>query len=160
MLDVRNIRDHGEHPEESGENVLSLGHPGNRLHVKWVQGEESGDKGALPEGFRHAVKDEKEQERAGEVEQKIGEMMPSGLQPEELHVYHVGDPGQGVPVRGLAGRECPGDPLHGEAALHVPVVGDVLRIIEIDEIAAHHLPEGRQTGDHEEQGDYDQALLR
>ena len=49
-------------------HILSLGHPGNRLHVKWVQGEESGNKGALPEGLCCPVKDEEEKHGIGDVE--------------------------------------------------------------------------------------------
>jgi hypothetical protein len=41
----------------------------------------------------------------------------------------------------------------------VPVVGDVHRIIEINEIAVRDLPEGHEGGDDEEQADYEQALL-
>lgn len=86
-------------------------------------------------------------------------MMPSRLQPEELRIYHVGDPGQGMPIRGMAGGERPEDPLHGKAVLNVPVLGDVLRIIERNEIAPGDLPEGHEGGDDEQQGDYEQALL-
>jgi hypothetical protein len=93
------------------------------------------------------------------VEQEIGEMMPSRLQSEELHIDHMGDPGQGMPVAGMARGERPQDPLHGKAVLNVPVFGDVIRIIEINEIALRDLPEGHEGGDDEEQGDYEQALL-
>src|SRR5271157_301100 len=86
-------------------------------------------------------------------------MMPMGIQSEELHIDHVGHPGHGMPVRCMAGGACPEDPLHGKAVLNVPVVGDVLRIIESNEIAVRDLPEGREGGDDEEQGDYEQALL-
>ena len=85
--------------------------------------------------------------------------MPSWLQPEELHIDHVGDPGQGMPVSGMAGGDCPEDPLHGKAVPNVPVLGDVLRIIKRNEIAARDLPEGREGGDDEKQGDYEQAFF-
>ena len=127
---IGDIHAHRQHPEEGGKDILALGYPGDRFYVERVKGKESRHKGALPECFCHPVKDEKEQERTGKVEQEIGEMMPSRLQPKELHIYHVGDPGQGMPVCGMAGGECPCDPLHGKAVLNVPVVGDVLRIIE------------------------------
>jgi hypothetical protein len=105
------------------------------------------------------VKDEEEQERIGEMEQEVNEMMPSRLRPEELYVCHVGDPGQGMPVCGMAGGECPYDALHGKAVLYVPVLGDVERIIEINERAVRDLPESHKGGDDEEQGDYEQAYL-
>ena len=153
------IQSHRQHPEEGGKDILALGYPGDRFYVERVKGKESRHKGAPPECSGHPVEDEKEQERIGKVEQEVGEMVPCRLQPEELDIYHVGDPGQGMPVAGMAGGACPKDPLHGKAVLDVPVAGDVLRIIVINEIAARDLPEGHGGGDDEEQGDYEQVLL-
>ena len=55
----------------------SFGHPGNRFYVKGVQGKESGNKGALPEGLRCPVKDEEEEHGTGKMEEEIHEMVPS-----------------------------------------------------------------------------------
>jgi hypothetical protein len=72
-----------------------------------VKGKQSRHEGALPGRFGHPVKNEKEQQRIGNVKQEIGQMMPSGFQPKELNVEHVGHPGQRMPVCGITGRECP-----------------------------------------------------
>jgi hypothetical protein len=105
------------------------------------------------------VKKEKEQDGIGKMEQEIGEMVPSRLQPKELHIHHVGNPGQGMPVCGMSGGECPLDALYGEAVLNVPVFCNVPGIIETDEIAVRDLPEGYEGGDSEE-GDDEQMLFR
>jgi len=101
------IRSHGEQPEESGKNILSLGHPGDGFHVERVKGKQSRYESALPGRFGHPVKNEKEQQCICNVEQEIGQMMPSRVQPKELNVEHVGHPCHGMPVWGMTGRECP-----------------------------------------------------
>jgi hypothetical protein len=101
------IRSHGQHPEESGKNILSLGNPGDRFHVERMKGKQSRYKSAFPLRFGHPVENEKEQQRICNVEQEISQMMPSRFQSKELNIEHVGHPCQGMPVCGMTGRECP-----------------------------------------------------
>ena len=68
MLDIMDIRAHGEHPEKSGKNILSLGHPCYGFHVERVKGKQSRYESALPGRFGHPVKNEKEQQCICNVE--------------------------------------------------------------------------------------------
>ena len=82
-------------------------------------------------------------------------MVPCGVQPEELDVQHVGHPGQGMPVAGIAdGGESPTQVFNGQAVQHVAVFGNVNVIVEIDEVAQGNLPEG--AGDDDRKNDADQ----
>jgi hypothetical protein len=58
-----------------------------------------------------------------------------------------------MPELGIQRRKGPSDRLPSEAVLNVPVFSYVPRIIKIDEITLHDLPEGQEGGDDEERDD-------
>ena len=49
-----------------------------------MQGEQRGDERAAPERGGHLVEDEEKQKGVGDVKEEAGEMMPSGIEAEEL----------------------------------------------------------------------------
>jgi hypothetical protein len=53
----------------------------------------------------------------------------------------MGEPGQGVPVCGITGRECPSSFLYRNTILNMTVFGYVVFIVIINEIAMIDLPE-------------------
>ena len=55
---------------------------------------------------------------------------------EEARVRHVREPGQGVPVGGVEGGERPASAAPAQPALHHAGSGDVIRVVEIDEVEA------------------------
>jgi hypothetical protein len=141
MLDIINIRSHGEHPEESGKNILSLGHPGDGFHVERVKGKQSRYESALPGCLGHPVKNEKEQQRICNVEQEICQMVPSRFQSKELNIEHVGHPGHGMPVCGITGRKGPPNRLRCNTVPDMDVLSYVYIIVIINEIALTDLLE-------------------
>jgi hypothetical protein len=62
------------------------------------------------------------------------------VQPEELHVEHVGEPGERVPVRHVRAEEGPGGSLQGEALAHDLISEDVGVVVAVDELEATHTP--------------------
>ncbi len=76
----------------------------------------------------------KQQQRGERVKQQVGEMAPTAIESENLHIQHVGQPGYGEPVRGLARGERPLDAIGCNALADLRIIRDVIRIIEIDEI--------------------------
>ena len=52
-------------------------------------------------------------------------MVLAGVEAEELHVQHVREPGQGMPVGGVGGGEGPRDGLPAQPLLDVRVFGDI-----------------------------------
>jgi hypothetical protein len=67
----------------------------------------------LPEGSRHPIENEKQEERIGQVKEEIRKMMPPRVQPKELTVDHMGEPGQGLTFAAMVGSEGPDHPLPG-----------------------------------------------
>ena len=65
-------------------------------------------------------------------------MMPGGIQPVELAIEHVGDPGQRMPVVGIASGESPGHSSHRQSWRDLRVVIDIGIIVEIEK----PVPEG------------------
>lgn len=77
-------------------------------------------------------------------------MMPGRIQPEELYVHHMGDPGEGVPVRGSGGGEGPGQPLWGNPGDDSGILEDIRMVVQGDEVV---LQEELKSGRHQEQED-------
>ena len=96
------VRPQREQKEEGREDVLALCHPGHGLHVERVEPEERRHRDASPQSPAHEEQDMAQEHRIEHVEQEGGGMVPSGVEIEELHVDHVGDPGERVPVGGMA----------------------------------------------------------
>jgi hypothetical protein len=128
--------------------------------VERVQGEQGGDKGALPAGLRHPMEDKKEQQRVCKVEEQVRHMVPSRLHSKELNIQHMGDPGYGVPVRDMTGRECPSNPVQRNTVLDMTIFRYIERIVKINEIAAIDLPECHKGGNREKQVNRKNRFIR
>src|SRR6185369_3793931 len=90
------------------------------------------------------------QDRVDGMDPETRRVMPRGCRAVELPVEHVGHPRERMPVvRPLAGGPCPMDRLGIETTLHVRIRGDVLVVVEVDEIAAENGPERRDDADYE-----------
>jgi hypothetical protein len=57
--------------------------------MKGVDGKEGRNQRASPERSGHPVEEEQQEERIGEVKQHAGEVVPRGIETEELTVQHV-----------------------------------------------------------------------
>ena len=122
-----------------------------------MEGKEGGDEGAAPEGAGHSVEEQKEKERVGDVEAEAGEMMAGRAQAVELHIQHVGEPGQRVPVGRVAGGESPPEALECQPGLDMEVFRDVIGIVKGDEPAAENGPVGEQGDEAEQQAEKELA---
>ena len=71
-----------------------------------------------------------------DVQQHVDQVMPAGVEAEQLDVQHVRKPGQRKPVRRLGGRERPLHAGRRHALAHVRIGGNVIGIVKIDEIEA------------------------
>ena len=65
-----------------------------------------------------------------------------GVQGKELHVEHVREPGQRVPVAGMTGAESPDCAMPIQPGQHRPILCDVIRVVEADEVVMEHRPIG------------------
>ena len=74
--------------------------PRDRLDVQRVQREERGDERARPTRRSSAAGRGTGARRVRRVQQRVDEVVAPGVEPEELDVEHVREPGQRVPVRG------------------------------------------------------------
>jgi len=84
--------------------------------VQRVQGKERRHGKGPPQGPGHAAQHHEQEQGVGTVEQHVDEVVHARVRPEERHVEHVRQPGERVPVGGVAGeREGPPDGFEGEA---------------------------------------------
>jgi hypothetical protein len=74
------------------------------------------------------------------MKKEIHQVMPPGLQAKELHIQHMGKPGQRMPVACMKCGECPGHTLKGYSAPDMKVLCHILCIIKIDKFMILHLP--------------------
>src|ERR1051326_5106580 len=147
LLRIACVGEQRQHEEKGAEHVLAFGHPGNRFDVNRVEREEGRHHGAGPGSAGHSLQQEKEQHCIGRVEQKVREVMEAWIQAEHLDIQGVRKPGQGMPIRGVAAAEGPDHSFPGQPLVNVRVLGDVKRVIEVDELATRHGPkDGERRG--------------
>jgi hypothetical protein len=106
-----------------------------------MKGKEKSHGCTLPQGLRHPVQDQEEQQCICQMEEQADQVMTRRVHPEDLDIQLMGKPCQRVPVAGMGRGESPGQIACREAPSHVGVLGDVLFIVEVDEIVAGNLPE-------------------
>jgi hypothetical protein len=147
---VCRIHPDGEESEAGAKDIFAFGNPGNGFNVDGVQSEEGGNKGAAPVRAGHLLEQAKEQQRVEGVEKKIGGMVSGGVEAVELAIEHVGEPGQRMPVAGVAGGKSPTPALQAETALDHEVLSHIVRVVEVKELAVADLPVGAYGGDREQ----------
>ena len=96
--DVLTVSREGQQEEAPAQHVLALGDPRDRFHVKGVHREQERHHRAPPRRAGHPEQDQEQQERVDEVEQDVDEVVEPGVEPEQLHVDHVREPRDWVPV--------------------------------------------------------------
>ncbi len=110
-------------------------------------------KSATPECPGHPVKDQKEQERAGDMEEDIDEMHAARVDAEQVDVQHVGEPGQRMPVARINGCEGPLGAVDRQSGQNMPVFNNVHFVVEIDKIEVIDLPEDREGHNSQDKAD-------
>ena len=65
--------------------------------MQGMKSEKSSDKGALPDSSGHAVKKPEEQKSTHYMQDKISNMITTGVQTKKLIIDHEGDPYQRRP---------------------------------------------------------------
>src|SRR5579864_6807407 len=95
--------------------------------------EESRDKRAPPCRARHSQKKPKNQQRVNCVEKNAGQVMSTRVESKQLDIQRVRNPGERMPVAGVAGRERPGGTMPVQSILDSRVAEDVGPVVVIDE---------------------------
>ncbi len=134
--EVPEVGAQGQQPQQRGQDRLALRDPGHGLHLHGVYGEECRDGGAAPERAAERAQQLKEQQRARGVQPEVHQVVGARSAAEETRVGHVREPGQGMPVGGVESGERPPAAAPAQPALHHAVPGDVIRVVEVDEIEA------------------------
>ncbi len=152
-LGVARPGEHPEHPEDARECVRTRRHPGHRLHVQRVDGEDRGNERAPPHRPRHAHQRGEKQQRGERVENCVREQEPGRLEPVELVVQLEGDRCERHPaplecaMRPSASMCTNGEEGLGEGQRHVfgrearaqvGVVGDVVVVVVPREVVLSH----------------------
>jgi hypothetical protein len=88
------------------------------------------------------------------VEKDVHQVVPAGIETEELDVQHVGKPCQGMPVVAAVGRrKSPHQIFKSQSFLNVWIFRDVGGIVEVDKCVSPHLPVNGGGDEHKEKGD-------
>ena len=131
---VAGVRDHGQGPEQSAEDVLALGDPGHGLDGQGMHGEDGSREAATPQRAGQAVEQEEDQRGVERVQGRVHHMVSGRVQAEHLHVQHPREDRHRHPVVGVRRFErevCgegpahafPGEPARDQRmAVHVEVV--------------------------------------
>src|SRR5215472_10778633 len=118
--------------------------------MQWMHSKKKRDHEARPRLAGHAAQGKEQNDGGESVQQDVCEMVPAGIDTEELHVEHVREPGEGKPI-GVAERgECPHDAVGSEAGPYLRVFGDVDWIVERNEVVSANLDEGGEDKNKDE----------
>jgi hypothetical protein len=91
------------------------------------------------------------------MQRYVDQMQRAGVGAEQLHVEHVREPGERVPIAQQAGGEGPARAVEGKAAAHDGVFADVARVVVLDEAVPVGL---RVDGEDQAGGDGGERDLR
>src|SRR4051812_2199019 len=86
-------------------------------------------------------------------------MMAAGVETVESAIHHVRNPGQGMPIAGMPGRESPDQRLGCHAALHLRVPGHVIRVVVIRELVADYGAINEENTQNQAQAEQPQPML-
>ncbi len=101
LLRVADVEQQREKTEESAQDILPFGHPGDRLHPQRMQGKQRGHRHTPPQRPRQQPEQQEDQHGVGGVQHHIGKVKPTGCPTKEARVQHQRKPGQRVPVISL-----------------------------------------------------------
>jgi hypothetical protein len=108
--------------------------------MQGMQGEQSGDKSALPYFFGHAAEEPEEKQSAQDMEDKIGYMISSGIQTIDLVIEYQRKPDQRIPQAGIYLAEHPAEYFRCKSGLQMSVFSYINLIVIIDEVKLTNLP--------------------
>ena len=110
-----------------------------------MKGEQGRDHRAGPRRLGHALEKQEQQDGVGQMQGHARQMMAGGIHSIELKIQHVGNPGQRMPVAGVARRQRPKKAGPTQGALDVRVGGDVSGIVVGDKSGAPNRCISRQN---------------
>ena len=105
---VARVGKHGGQPEKRAQYILSLGHPGNRFDMERMNRKQSGRNGAPPDRPGQISKQQEKEKSVCDMQEQVVPVVARRANPVQLHIKHVGDPGDRMPVEGMGRSECPG----------------------------------------------------
>ena len=124
MPDILAIGPQREHKKQPAEHVAPLGHPGDRLDMQGMKGEQCRHQRAGPKPCGHPPQDQKQRHRRSSVQQEVGQVVSGRIQAIELAVEHVGKHRERIPLAQRTVGESPGNSRQRKAARDVRLVVD------------------------------------
>src|ERR1051326_6306708 len=103
-----------------------------------MKGEQGSHTSTPPLGRGRALQKQKQQDAVGGVKQRVGEVMSSRVQPIDLHIDHVREPGERMPITGVGALKRPAQPGYAQTFLNDGILTDILRVIIIYEGVMEH----------------------
>lgn len=105
-----------------------------------MQGEERGYKPALPDLAGQPEEKNKEEDGGEGMNPDVREVMALGIKAIQLHVRHVGEPGDRVPVGGMHRGEGPANVRRCQTGCNMGVFRNVTAVVIIYKVMGSHLP--------------------
>lgn len=122
-----------------------------------MPGEQGSDKSGAPDGICPTTQKQEEKNRIGYVEQQVRKMVAPSFQSKYLHIHHMRNPGQRVPIGRIASCKGPPDRLYGQSILNPRVLGDILGVIEVVKLVALNRPIKEDRDKAQQEADYSNA---
>ena len=107
LRDIFFIAQKREQGEERAQHIFAFGNPRDGFHMQRMPGKQRGDKRGRPQRARQAPEQRQQQNHVGGVKQDVDDVMCAGVETEQFAIQHVRQPGQRMPIAGVAAAERP-----------------------------------------------------
>lgn len=124
-----------------------------------MPGEERGGEGGRPVGAGETAKNEEDENGVERVPEDTCQVMAESDLVVELPIKHVGEPGERMPVVGMAG-EGPDDARPSEAGPDVSVIRDVARVVVVEKPVVERAAEKENGAGKQERADKESEQRR
>ncbi len=148
-----------EQEEAAAHDVLAFGDPDDGFDAERMPGKERGGEDGGPIGAGEAAENEEDEDGVERVPEDARQVMSESDLVVELPIEHVGEPGERMPVIGVAG-EGPDDARPGEAGADVGVVGDVARVVVVEKPVVERAAEKENGAGEQERADKEREQRR
>src|SRR5208283_819196 len=132
-MQVGPVCPNGQKEAERRKNGLALGNPSDGFDVERMYCEEEGCQDAAAEIVGGGIEKQKKENHVAGVKKDAREMMTGSVAAEHRDIRHMREPSEGMPVCFGSGCERPAHVGKGQASQDVGILGDVGRVVVIDE---------------------------
>src|SRR5262245_50527771 len=97
-----------------------------------MYGKQPSRNGCWPDRCRAPAQHEEQQDSIRSMQQQVGQMVSTRLQPVEFPIYLERYPGEWVPIKRIETCQCPPDAPTRQSSLNSGILSNILVVVEVN----------------------------